>query len=247
MGAGEREANKADQRQTLTLQFGKRKLTGWSAGAVLGAVAGAIGGAVIARKTSPADVRQFFLNNWPMAVSLGLWVVFSVYWSAAAKNSAAAKSSESVKSTALHQTLLNVALLLLFIPVPGLRLRFRPDAFYFIPIGLGLQAAFILLAVWARRHLGRNWSAEVRVAQGHELVRTGPYRMVRHPIYTAMFGMFIGTAIVSGRLHALVAVAILAAAYQRKIRHEEQRMSEEFGAAYGEYKRASWALVPWLL
>jgi protein-S-isoprenylcysteine O-methyltransferase Ste14 len=247
MEPGASEAKQPNERPTLTIQFGKFKLTGWKAGAVLGAFLGAIAGAMIARKTTPADMRHFAVSNWPTIVSALLWIVFSIYWTAASKNSAAAKRSESGKSTALHQIALNVALLLLFIPVPGLTWRFRPDAFLFVPIGLGVQAAFILLAVWARRHLGRNWSAEVRVAEGHELVTTGPYRRVRHPIYTAMLGMFIGTAIVSGRLHALVGLALLAAAYVRKIRLEEERMSEEFGAAYGKYRRRSWAIVPWVL
>lgn len=247
MNSGADETRRPNERPTLTIQFGKFKLTGWRAGTLIGAIAGAIAGAMIARKTTLADFRQHAVANWPMLVSAALWVLFSAYWTAASKNSAAAKRSESAKSTTLHQVALNVALLLLFIPVPGLRWRFRPDAFLFVPIGLSVQAAFFGLAVWARRHLGRNWSAEVRVAEGHELVTTGPYRMVRHPIYTAMLGMFIGTAIVSGRLHALIGVALLGAAYVRKIRLEEERMSEEFGAAYGEYRRTSWAIVPWVV
>jgi protein-S-isoprenylcysteine O-methyltransferase Ste14 len=247
MEPGASETKQPSERPTLTLQIGKFELTGWRARVVLGGIMGAIAGAMIARNTTPAGFLHNAVNNWPMVVSALLWIVFSLYWSAASKNSAAAKRAESGKSTALHQILLNLALLLLFIPVPGLMWRFRPDAFLFAPIGFGVQAAFILLAVWARRHLGRNWSAEVRVAEGHELVTTGPYRLVRHPIYTAMLGMFIGTAIVSGRLHALVGVALLVIAYMRKIRLEEERMSEEFGAAYGEYKRESWAVVPWVV
>lgn len=120
-----------------------------------------------------------------------LWLVFSIYWTIASTNSAKARSSESKASTAFHQIVLNVALLLLFIPVPGLTGWFLPRRFYFlVGVGVIVQAAFFLLAVSARRHLGRNWSAEVRIGEGHELVRTGPYRMLRHPIYTAMLGMF---------------------------------------------------------
>lgn len=64
---------------------------------------------------------------------------------------------------------------------------------FVVAVGAILQAAFILLAVWARRHLGRNWSGEVRIGVDHQLLRTGPYRLLRHPIYTAMLGMFLGT------------------------------------------------------
>ena len=247
MAPGASGAENPRERPTLTFQIGKFKLTGWRAGIVLGAIVGAIAGAILAHKSPKADFTHFWIDNWPMVLSFGLWMAFSVYWGAAAKNSAKAKISEPLKSTMLQQLMLNVALLLLFIPVPRLMWQFRPDAFYFVPIGIGVQAAFFWLAAWARRHLGRNWSAEVRVAEGHQLVTTGPYRLVRHPIYSAMLGMFIGTAIVSGRLHALVGVALLAAAYARKIRLEEERMSEEFGAAYSDYKSESWALVPWLL
>jgi protein-S-isoprenylcysteine O-methyltransferase Ste14 len=179
--------------------------------------------------------------------ALILWVMFSIYWTVASKNSAENKSSESKASTAFHQIMLNVALLLLFIPVPGLKGWFLPQRFHFlVVVGVIIQAAFFLLAAWARRHLGRNWSAEVRIGEGHELVRTGPYRMLRHPIYTAMLGMFLGTAIASSQYHALVGVAILVLAYLRKTRLEENILRETFGAEWDAYRRKTWALVPLL-
>lgn len=176
-----------------------------------------------------------------------LWLVFSIYWTIASTNSAKARSSESKASTAFHQIVLNVALLLLFIPVPGLTGWFLPRRFYFlVGVGVIVQAAFFLLAVSARRHLGRNWSAEVRIGEGHELVRTGPYRMLRHPIYTAMLGMFAGTAIASSQYHALLAIAILVIAYLRKTRLEENIMRETFGVEWDSYQKNTWRLVPLL-
>jgi len=71
-------------------------------------------------------------------------------------------------------------------------------------LGVAIQTAFLLLAVWARRHLGRNWSAEVRIAVGHELVRSGPYKYLRHPIYTAVLGMVLGSAVAVNQFHALL-------------------------------------------
>src|SRR5438105_14965892 len=74
--------------------------------------------------------------SWsPLWVSLALWILFITYWSAAAKNSAPAKSAESLASRQLHQLLMNAALLLLFIPVPGLRLRYLPLASSLLIIG----------------------------------------------------------------------------------------------------------------
>jgi protein-S-isoprenylcysteine O-methyltransferase Ste14 len=182
----------------------------------------------------------------PLWVSLALWILFILYWSAAAKTSAPTKSSESLASRQLHQYLMNAALLLLFIPVPGLRQRVLPPASFIVPVGLALHLCSFLLAVWARRHLGRNWSGAITVKVDHELVRAGPYRLVRHPIYSAMLGMFVGTAIVSGELHALVGLGLIAFAYWRKIRLEEKGLRKTFGAAYDAYRRKTWALIPGL-
>lgn len=174
-----------------------------------------------------------------------LWIVFSVYWSIEARNSAKSKDSESKGSTALHQILLNVALVLLFWPAPGLGWWFLPQRWHFlVVVGIAIQVAFFALAIWARRHLGKNWAAEVRIGEGHELVRSGPYRFVRHPIYTAMLGMFLGTALASGQVHALVAIGLLFLAYIRKTRLEEEILEKTFGAQYDAYRRESWSLVP---
>jgi hypothetical protein len=141
--------------------------------------------------------------------ALLLWIVFSVYWTIASRNSAQTKSSEPILSTTFHQLMLSAALILLIWPVPGLTGWFLPQRFHFlVAAGAIIQAAFILLAVWARRHLGSNWSAEVRIGVDHQLVRTGPYGFLRHPIYTAMLGMFLGTAIASSQYHALLGLSM---------------------------------------
>jgi len=181
-----------------------------------------------------------------MLLTGGLWIVFVVYWSAASRNAAPAASGESPASRAVHTRLLNLTFLLLFVPVPGLRGRFLPSGTLIVAGGLIVQALGFALAAWARQHLGRNWSAAIASATGHQLVRSGPYRVIRHPIYTAMFVMAAGTATVSGEFHALLAIAVLAVAYWRKIRLEEQSLVGTFGAEYAEYRRGTWALVPGL-
>ena len=179
--------------------------------------------------------------------ALVLWLIFGLYWGIAGLNSALTKTSESWVSTYFHQFLLCAAFLLLILPVPGLNGWFLPPRLHFVvAVGAIVQAGFVLLAVWARRHLGRNWSAEVRIAVDHELVRTGPYRFLRHPIYTAMLGMFLGTAIASSRYHALIGLALLVIAYLRKTRLEDQILAQTFGADYDAYRRHTWALVPLL-
>jgi protein-S-isoprenylcysteine O-methyltransferase Ste14 len=180
-------------------------------------------------------------------VSAILWILFFAYWSAAAGNASATRSSESTASRRLHQLLMYGALALLFIRVPGLESRWLPGAFYFIPIGFVVQVGSALLAGWARTHLGRNWSGAITAKTDHQLIRNGPYRTLRHPIYTATLGMFLGTAIVSAELHALLGLVIISVAYWRKIRLEEQHLRAVFGDEYDEYRRKSWAVIPGIL
>jgi protein-S-isoprenylcysteine O-methyltransferase Ste14 len=221
---------------TPTVQIGSFRPTGAPAVVVLLGILGAILATVI--RFGP---RWSWSNLWLSAL---LWLAFIVYWSAAVKDSAPALSSESSGSRQLHTLLLNLSLVLLFLPLPGLGARWLPRAPWIEWAGLGVQALFFLLAIWARRCLGRNWSGEVSVRQDHRLVRSGPYRFVRHPIYAAMLGMYLGTALVSGRLHGLTALLLVAVAYARKIPLEERTLLGNFGPAYEEYRQRSWALVP---
>jgi protein-S-isoprenylcysteine O-methyltransferase Ste14 len=226
----------APQRPTAVLKLGKFTLTGTPAIAGLVVLLLGITAGIIALRPT---LR--------MLLSGGLWIVFVAYWSAAARNAAATKSAESRESRRLHETMLNAALLLLFVPIPGLRARFVPLLPLIVVSGLALQAGAILLAVWARRHLGRNWSGAITQTVDHQLVQSGPYRLVRHPIYSAMLGLFIGTALVSGELHALIAVTVIVIAYWRKVRLEERHLRTVFGARYDEYRHGTWAVVPYLL
>ncbi|MGH9702188.1 MAG: methyltransferase family protein, partial [Candidatus Acidiferrales bacterium] len=162
----------------------------------LAGAAGAAIGTLLARRL-PQLAQARLKLPYGIKISLALWVLFSIYWSIAAKDSAPTRSSESIGSRQLHLILVNIALLVLVFPVPGLTRQFLPASQFFLVAGLMVQAAFILLAVWARRNLGSNWSGEVRIAKEHQLVRSGPYRFIRHPIYTGVLGMYCGTALVS--------------------------------------------------
>jgi protein-S-isoprenylcysteine O-methyltransferase Ste14 len=117
----------------------------------------------------------------------------------------------------------------------------------FVAIGFALQLAGFALAAWARRHLGRNWSGAIAAKEGHVLVRTGPYRFVRHPIYSAMLLMFVGPALIGGAWHGLLGLSLISYAYWRKIRLEEAVLRQTFGEEYDAYVRQSSAVVPGLL
>jgi protein-S-isoprenylcysteine O-methyltransferase Ste14 len=102
------------------------------------------------------------------------------------------------------------------------------------------------LAVVARRALGRNWSGEVTTKVDHTLVTTGPYALVRHPIYSSVFLLYGGTALASGEVHALVGLGLVIVAYARKIPMEEKVLAAEFGPAWDDYRARTKAIVPYL-
>jgi protein-S-isoprenylcysteine O-methyltransferase Ste14 len=175
-----------------------------------------------------------------------LWFLVIGYWSIPVKNAPAAKSTEPAKSRRLHERLLLLAILLLFIPVPGLTHRIVQPTLVLVVAGLTIQAASMALYYWARQHLGRFWSGAITIKAEHQLIRTGPYRLLRHPMYTAVLGMFVGTVVVSWQIHALVGLALGIAVYLRKIRIEERTIREAFGADYESYRRKTWRLIPGL-
>ncbi|HEU5218092.1 MAG TPA: isoprenylcysteine carboxylmethyltransferase family protein [Gemmatimonadales bacterium] len=183
----------------------------------------------------------------PTLLSGLLWIVFILYWSAAARGSAPALRSESAQSRQVHLLLMYGALALEFVRVPLLTGRWLPRTGVVLGAGLAIQLLGFTLAAWARRYLGRNWSAQITAKSDHQLVRSGPYRLVRHPIYSAMLAMFLGTTLISGTYHALLALGVISVAYVRKIRLEERTLEEVFGADYAAYRRETGAVIPWVL
>jgi protein-S-isoprenylcysteine O-methyltransferase Ste14 len=113
-----------------------------------------------------------------------------------------------------------------------------------LAIGAVVLYAGLAFAVWARVHLGRYWSGMVTLKEGHELIRTGPYAIVRHPIYTGILAMALGTALATGSWPLLLILVALLASFLLKIRAEEKLMIEQFGDAYRSYMREVPRLVP---
>ena len=110
--------------------------------------------------------------------------------------------------------------------------------------GIALTAAGIAFAIWARLTLGGNWSGTVTLKEGHTLVQRGPYRWVRHPIYTGLLLASVGTAVVSGSVHSVVALPVILFGFWLKIATEESLMVQRFGAEYVGYMRRVKALAP---
>jgi protein-S-isoprenylcysteine O-methyltransferase Ste14 len=215
-------------------------------GAIIGARAAHIGFHDVVSRF-PALAPDGALLRYPgfLAAGMAFWAVFEVYWDIAAKNAAAAESSESRRSRALHVVLANLALLLEIAPIRGLG-RFSPVSVPIMSAGLAVEAMGLFLAIWARRHLGRNWSGEISIKVAHQLIRSGPYRRLRHPIYTGLLAMYLGVVLVTGEWLAVIGLTLAVFAYRRKLLLEEARLHVAFGDDYDDYRRNSWALVPGL-
>ncbi|MBV9240578.1 MAG: isoprenylcysteine carboxylmethyltransferase family protein [Acidobacteria bacterium] len=126
------------------------------------------------------------------------------------------------------------------------------DDLYVLNIGFQLFAAAIaicsaVLTFASIRELGKQWSLEARLVEGHDLVTTGPYSLVRHPIYTAMFGMLIATAIVWSFWWAIpFAVLVFLVGTFIRTRFEEQLLANAFNDKFAEWKARVPALIPFL-
>ena len=127
--------------------------------------------------------------------------------------------------------------------VLGLQLWMAPLAVNWAMVGAATLG--FLFAWWARIHLGRLWSGRITRKEGHRIIDTGPYAIVRHPIYTGIIGAAIATTIVMGQVHAVIGTILLVAGYWIKARLEERWLREELGHAdYDAYRRRVPMLIP---
>ena len=132
------------------------------------------------------------------------------------------------------------------VPLPLLNERFAPIAIWLAALGAALTFAGLAFSIWARFVIAENWSSYVEVKRDHELIVEGPYRWVRHPIYTGLLLAFIGSALAVGEWRGVLAVVIVAAAFWRKLRLEEALMRRQFGEAYARYAARVPALIPFV-
>ena len=180
-------------------------------------------------------------------IVLALWCVWGVWWLASAARTKLTRRRESLGSRLAHVLPLTLggALLAWHVPWAPLAQRLWSQSLPAYGAGVMLLAAGLAFAIWARVHLGRNWSGTVTVKEEHELIRSGPYAYVRHPIYTGVLAAALGTAIASGTVCAAGGVAVIAAALMRKIRIEERFLGETFPAEYPRYRAEVPALIPY--
>ncbi len=179
-----------------------------------------------------------------------MWLVYLIYWWAKSTNVKVTERRESSVSRFVRLVSIVCALLLLwlpFIPLPLFGKRFLPTGIARFWIGFAVFAAGLLFSIWARHHLGSNWSQAVTVKEGHQLITSGPYALVRHPIYTGFLLAFVGMAVARGELRGLLAVTLVFVVLWHKLRIEDRWMLEQFGDSYEIYSRQVAALVPFVI
>src|SRR5579863_6554340 len=186
-------------------------------------------------------------HHFPYRSLIGLlWLAWILYWGISAVDAKRTQRRESRASRAAHVLPLVIGAGLLGWHVWGqwLEQRLWPRSLSLYWLGVALIVAGLAFAIWARMHLGRNWSGSVTVKEAHELIRSGPYAYVRHPIYTGLITAVLGTAIISGTLRAAVGLVIITLSLLRKLRTEEAFMRDTFPGEYQRYCAQVPALVP---
>jgi protein-S-isoprenylcysteine O-methyltransferase Ste14 len=176
-----------------------------------------------------------------------LWYLWLAVWVIAALRTKRTVRAESITSRLSHLIPLFLGIALLAsrrIAGPWLAMQIYPQTVWTFWIGAGLVALGLGFAVWARMHLAGNWSGTVTLKQDHSLTRSGPYRLVRHPIYTGILTAILGTAIAEAEWRGFVALALVTLAFLRKIALEERLMVAQFGEAYAQYRAEVPALIP---
>ena len=185
----------------------------------------------------------------PSMLITALWIAWLVYWGVASFGVHAVRRQETISSGLSHKVPLMIGVALLAWPrfSPGwLHGRVLPRAPLIDWIGLALVAAGIVFSIWARRHLAGFWSSNVTLKQDHQLIRSGPYRYARHPIYTGLLLALLGTAISIGEWRGFLAVLLIAVAFLHKISIEEGFLTEAFPSDYPRYRAEVAALIPFL-
>jgi protein-S-isoprenylcysteine O-methyltransferase Ste14 len=192
------------------------------------------------------------MQTYPLALNIisGCWILFAVIWLVAAF-----ATKQSVYRENRLQRLRYMIPILLggFLLAKGHRLsdplnhRVIPHVEALAWTGVVLCVAGLAFCIWARFTLGRNWSGVVTLKGGHELITSGPYALVRHPIYTGLLTMFVATVIVLGHVAGIIAMPFVFVSLWIKLRHEEKLMLQQFPNEYPAYQQRVKRIIPFIL
>jgi protein-S-isoprenylcysteine O-methyltransferase Ste14 len=175
-----------------------------------------------------------------------LWFVWIVGWCLAAIGTKRTRWRESWPDAIANRLPVLLGMFLMMTPRGPLWIFAWP----IVPPGLAgpawgaaLTAIGLVFTGWARWHLGGNWSGNVTVKEGHTLITSGPYRWVRHPIYSGLLLALIGTGLAVGTARAFVGAGLILLGFIVKLRSEEARMRATF-PEYADYCRETARLIP---
>jgi protein-S-isoprenylcysteine O-methyltransferase Ste14 len=179
----------------------------------------------------------------------GCWIFFLVYWYISALRTKRVAEQQSFASAQAHRLPVTAGLLIMIIrhlPRP-MDMVVIPNTDWSLAAGDIICILGLFVTIWARVTLAGNWSSDVTFKEGHELIRKGPYQFVRHPIYTGLLIMCIGTAIAAGRLHHWLGIPLIAVGFWIKLKQEEGLMMQHFPDQYPAYRKEVKALVPFII
>jgi protein-S-isoprenylcysteine O-methyltransferase Ste14 len=181
----------------------------------------------------------------PVIIVIGIgWTVFWVGWLLAAFTAKASREHSSLLSA------LRIGLFVAAAFVIRLSWRGGGHSLGVGPVlagsGLALWVAGLGLAIWARLYIGRNWGMPMSRREEPDLVTTGPYRLIRHPIYTGIIAALIGTALATTLL-GLIPAALLAGFFIFSATREESFLAKEFPDTFPPYKAKTKMLIPFVL
>jgi protein-S-isoprenylcysteine O-methyltransferase Ste14 len=186
----------------------------------------------------------------PLHVIYGLWAAWAGSWAIAALWSSRTQARPSTITVLPDRVVTVIGAFLLFSSRPDAPLHATPlwdtgeDARWLLA---AITAGGFVFCWWARIHLGRLWSGNVTRKEGHYIVDTGPYRLVRHPIYTGIIIASFATAIAVGTPGSLLGACIMSLGWYLKARVEEGFLREQLGAqAYDAYARKTAMLIPFV-
>jgi protein-S-isoprenylcysteine O-methyltransferase Ste14 len=178
--------------------------------------------------------------EWTISI---LWLLFLGYWLIKARNTAPTKKSESLLTGALYRGATVIGIFLIF-GLRRIKSELWPVTVPVLCLGVIVVICGLWFAIWARRHLGRYWSARVTLKEGHQLIESGPYRLVRHPIYSGILLSMAGTVLTIGSLPSVCGFALLLGAFIVKLAAEERLLTANLGPAYQDYQKRVKALIP---
>jgi protein-S-isoprenylcysteine O-methyltransferase Ste14 len=175
------------------------------------------------------------------------WIVFVLYWIVSAIRTRDTLQTESFASRYAILLIEVAGFVLLFRHSAGIGFlgnRFMHRTLASAIVGSILTWMGIGLAIWARYHLAEYWSARITIKEDHQLIRTGPYARLRHPIYSGIVLAAIGSAVVIDQRRCVLGVCLVLIGYCIKARKEETMLTQQFGDAFREHQKHAGFLVP---